>query len=127
MWITTRETGKIGEDVACKWLENHGFLVVERNYLKKWGELDIIAAKDKVIHFVEVKSVTRRDTSEKTGHRPEENVHNLKVRRLRRTIETYLLERRFDKDAPFQFHVLTVLLNPTTRRARVNFLENIIL
>src|SRR4051812_43449221 len=111
MMISTRDIGKIGEDIACKWLKNHGFLVIERNYLKKWGELDIIAAKDKIIHFIEVKSVFKSDTSEKKGYRPEENVHNLKVRRLRRTIETYLLEHRFNKDALFQFHVLTVVLN----------------
>ncbi len=120
---TTRDIGKIGEDIACKWLENHGFLIVERNYLRKWGELDIIAAKDSQVHFVEVKSVQNASS----GHRPEENVHELKVRRLRRTIQTYLLDRHYGKDAPFQFHVLTVLLDQVTRRARVNFLENIVL
>jgi putative endonuclease len=119
----TREIGTIGEDIACKWLANHGFLVVERNYLKKWGELDIIAAKDSIIHFVEVKSVQKMGS----GHRPEENVHELKVRRLRRTIETYLLEKHYDKDALFQFHVITVVLDTSSRRARVNFLENIVL
>jgi putative endonuclease len=127
MWITTRETGKIGEDIACKWLENHGFLIVERNYLKKWGELDIVASKDKILHFIEVKSVVRSSSSVRMGHRPEENVHELKIKRLRRTIQTYLAERRIPIDATFQFHVLTVILNSETRRARINLLENIIL
>jgi putative endonuclease len=124
--MTTREIGKLGEDIACKWLVNHGFLVVERNYLKKWGELDIVAAKDKVIHFIEVKSGTLVSKMANT-RRLEENVHELKVRRLRRTIATYLAERRLGNEARFQFHVLTVTLNNETRRARVNFLENIVL
>ncbi len=122
---TTRETGKVGEDIACKWLENHGFLVLQRNYLRKWGELDIIAAKDKILHFIEVKSVVK--DSKERGYRPEENVHELKVRRLRRVIQTYLLEGKYGVDAQFQFHVITVSMNPTTRRARVKFLENIVL
>ena len=125
MW-TTREIGITGEDIACKWLENHGYFVIERNYLKKWGELDIIASKDNVLQFVEVKSVTK-DHSSFRNHRPEENVHNLKVRRLRRTIETYLLEKRYGLDVLFKFHVLTVEMNQKTRRAHVNFLENIVL
>lgn len=122
----TRVTGKLGEDIACKWLENHGFLIVERNYLKKWGELDIIAAKDKILHFVEVKGVFRAKYKS-NGHRPEENVHELKIRRLRRTIQTYLLEKHCDKDSSFQFHVLTVWMNRKTRRASINFLKNIVL
>ncbi len=122
---STREIGKLGEDIACKWLENHGFLVVQRNYLRKWGELDIIAAKDKILHFVEVKSVVKDQKQD--GYRPEENVHELKVRRLRRVIQTYLLEGKYGLDAPFQFHVMAVFMNSKTRRARVKFLENIVL
>jgi putative endonuclease len=125
MW-TTREKGTTGEDIACKWLENHGFLVTERNYLRKWGEIDIIASKDKILHFIEVKSVTK-DPNSFRKHRPEENVHELKVRRLRRTIQTFLLERHYGLDADFKFHILTVEMNISTRRAHVNFLENIVL
>ena len=51
--------GKTGEDYACDYLRKSGYIVVERNYLKKWGELDIIAKKNKKLHFIEVKSVSR--------------------------------------------------------------------
>lgn len=136
-----RLIGNVGEDIACEWLKNHDFLVVERNYNKKWGEIDVIAAKDKIIHFIEVKSVTikgNKTKSEKSvirkgqswhteGYRPEENVHELKVRRLRRTIQTYLLERHYGLDAEFKFHVILVYMNQTTRRAKVVLMENIIL
>ena len=119
--------GDIGEDIACKWLTNHGYLVVERNYLKKWGELDIIATKDRMIHFVEVKSIVLKEGRSLTGHRPEENVHELKIRRLKRVIQSYLLEKHHGVEVSFEFHVLVVSMNPLTRRARVKHLENIIL
>lgn len=54
-----QKLGALGEDIACKYLENNGYRVIERNYLKKWGEIDIIAKKGNKIHFVEVKAVSR--------------------------------------------------------------------
>ena len=51
--------GKLGEDIAAKYLEKKGYKIVERNYRKKWGELDIIAvAPDKTLVLVEVKTVS---------------------------------------------------------------------
>lgn len=125
--FNTRDIGNTGEDIASTWLVNHGFLIVERNYLKKWGEIDIIAAKDKIIHFIEVKSAVSRLNDRARGHRPEENVHELKVRRLKRAIQTYLIERKYGLAAPFKFHIITVYMNMDSRKARVNFMENIVL
>lgn len=120
-----REKGNKGEEIACFYLRKHGFFVQERNYLKKWGEIDIIAIKDQIIHFIEVKSVIDKGNS--GGYRPEENVHELKQRRLRRTIQTYLNERKYGLDAEFKFHVITVKINEITGKSRVAMLENIIL
>lgn len=122
-----RLIGNVGEDIACIWLKKHDFLVVERNYSRKWGEIDIIAAKDKILQFIEMKSVTVKGVQDVEGHRPEENVHEAKVRRLKRAIQTYLLERKYVLDAEFKFHVLTVHMNQSTRRAKVVLMENIIL
>ena len=127
MWKSTKEVGNRGEDIACEWLIKRGFLIVERNYRRKWGEIDIITAKDKIIQFVEVKSVTLKKGRGSIGYRPEENVHELKGRRLRRTIQTYLLEKKFSADTELKFHVVLVYMNESTRRARVEMMENIIL
>ena len=51
----SQKIGQVGEDIACKFLMKHGFTVLERNYTKKWGEIDIIAQKEDVLYFVEVK------------------------------------------------------------------------
>ena len=53
-----RKTGNLGEDLACRFLMKRGFDVIERNYLKKCGEIDIIATNKGKIHFIEVKSVS---------------------------------------------------------------------
>jgi Holliday junction resolvase-like predicted endonuclease len=52
------DVGKIGEDTAARFLVKQGFMIVERNYWKKYGEIDIVAKKKGVIHFVEVKTVS---------------------------------------------------------------------
>lgn len=121
--IHKRAKGNIGEDIACKFIQVRGFEVIERNYLKKWGELDIVAQKDSKIHFFEVKSVTGHfDT-----HNPEDNVHGLKVRHLRRIIETYLEEKGGGLDKEFYFHVLCVYMDMQARTGKVRWIKNVIL
>ena len=123
----TRSIGDIGENIACKYITNKGLQVIDRNYQKLWGELDIIAKKDKVIHFFEVKSVTASFSNELDIHRPEDNVHAYKLKHLRRIIETYLEDKGYGFDAEFYFHVLCVYMDMRTRKARVVWIDNIIL
>ncbi|MEK7184969.1 MAG: YraN family protein [Patescibacteria group bacterium] len=125
MLKNNREKGNIGEDIACEYIVKQGFFIQERNYLKKWGEIDIIAVKDQILHFIEVKSTI--DKGKGLSYRPEENVHELKIRRLRRTIQTYLNERKYGIDAKFQFHVITVIINEGTGKSTVKMLKNIII
>ncbi len=125
MLKNNREKGDIGEEIACVYLVKLGFFVQERNYLKKWGEIDIIAVKDGTLHFIEVKSTI--DKGRGLSYRPEENVHELKIRRLRRTIQTYLNERKYGIDTYFRFHVITVIINERTGESTVKMLENVIL
>lgn len=56
-----RRLGNLGEDIAEMFLVKRGYKIVNRNYLKKWGELDIVATKDRVIFFIEVKSKVTRE------------------------------------------------------------------
>jgi putative endonuclease len=130
-----QKTGKLGEDIACLYLERKGFSIEERNYTKKWGEIDIIAKKDNKIYFVEVKSVSTNftcnnnedmDSRVKETFRPEENLHYSKLKRLSRTIETYLIHKRVG-NTPWQFDALIVFLCPLEKKARVRRIENIVL
>jgi Holliday junction resolvase-like predicted endonuclease len=123
-----REKGNKGEDIACVYLERQGFKVIVRNYQKKWGELDIIAQKDAIIHFFEVKSViVETFDSYADSHRPEENVHAYKGLHIRRMIETFLGESKRGLGVEFHFHVLCVYMNANTRRARIKWIKDVIL
>lgn len=53
--MTTTQTGRRAEAAARAYLEMRGFKVVEQNYRRPRCEIDIVASKDDVIHFVEVK------------------------------------------------------------------------
>jgi len=122
--MNTKILGNTGETIACVFLRNKGFTIVVRNYRKVWGEIDIICKKTGTTHFFEVKSVVVTDLM---THRPEDNVHGLKVRHIRRMVETYLEEKGIGLDAEFYFHVLCVYIDPVKRRARVKWIENVIL
>jgi len=123
-----RNKGKIGEDIACKFIENKGFKIIERNYLKKWGEIDIVAKKLNLIHFFEVKSITYNLSDNiLNGHKPEDNVHGLKIKRIRRMIETYFEEEGRGVDSEFYFHILCVFMDTKTRKAQVKWIKNVIL
>ena len=123
--------GKLGEDLACRFLVKHGFCLIQRNYLKKCGEIDIIAQKDNIIHFIEVKSVSRENldiVSGETGdYRPEDNMHPWKLQRLSRTIQTYLLDKGVSDETGWQFDVITVYIDMNKRVSRVFIMDNVIL
>jgi putative endonuclease len=137
------ETGKIGENIAVNFIIKKGFDVICRNYSKKWGEIDIVAEKDKVIHFVEVKTVSRRSfgdhfEQEINNYRPEDNMHPWKLKRLQRALQTYLLEKyppsrkasagqSKNSEPEWQFDLICVFLDQEKRVAKVKFIENLIL
>jgi len=124
------EVGRIGEETACMFLMKRGFSIVEQNYWKKWGEIDIIAKNKGKLHFIEVKTVSRenvRDVSRETidEYRPEENIHQKKLERLSRTIQTYLLEKDYEDE--WQFDVVAVFLDIKNREAKCRYIEDIII
>lgn len=125
-----RRIGDLGESVACEYLKRRGHGVLDRNYLRKWGEIDIVTSNRGVVHFIEVKSVTHVTHQQTQGkrpdnYRPEDNMHPWKLKRLARTIQTYLLEKNIEGD--WQLDLVTVYINTSTRQARVEMVENIII
>lgn len=127
----SQKIGKLGEDIACKFLMKHGFSILERNYTKKWGEIDIIAKKNDKYYFIEVKSKSVKTLiNPQTGFgdygRPEDNMHYWKLKRLSRTVQTYLIHNKIG-NTPWQFDLLVVYMDLSKRTARVRVVENIIL
>jgi putative endonuclease len=79
--------GQEGEDIACEYLKGQSYLIIERNYRGKRGEIDIIARDGKVIVFIEVKSWKTIPVSE-----AEFSIGIMKKRRMIKSAEQYLFE-----------------------------------
>lgn len=193
--------GNLGENIACNFLEKKGFKIIERNYRKKWGEIDIIAqsfnntssaqfgknrgkkrnksylltkissvfpaVRAGVLHFVEVKAVSvssnvftesdsvsrenrvRRNTifhnknnvtretitnnynndydNKDVWFQPEDNVHPRKQNRLRKAIQSYLLQPRIPEDIEWRFDIIALWIDIERKKARIKFIEDIVL
>ncbi len=121
------EVGKVGEDVAAEYLATKGYVVVERNFRRPYGEIDIVTRENGVLVFVEVKTVSWETPKGplRGGTRPEENMHPMKIRRLGRVVQAYLLKHKYEGD--WRLDLLTVRLNFSTRRARVEQMKNIVI
>ena len=131
MFSQKRKFGNIGEDVAVKKLTELGFVVIDRNYLKKWGEIDIVArGTDRIVRFIEVKTVSReiiQGKNVKVPHetwRPEDNVHPAKLKRMVRAIETWIADNELESE--WQIDVITITLDTARKRGVIKYIENII-
>lgn len=115
-----KDIGKKGEKIAEKYLKNRGYKILERNYLKKGSEIDIIAEKNGEIHFVEVK--TRAET---TFGNPADAVSFYKKKALIHGSKIYLMENEKYFDYIISFDVLEIILNNKLFfNKEINFIEN---
>lgn len=122
-----REVGRLGEDIAAKYLETRGFLIIARNYRKKWGELDLIAKKSGQLRFVEVKATVRNLSGGVVPYetyRLEDKVHPDKLKRMYRAIESYFAEKDINEE--WSVDVVTVLIDKSQRMARCELIENVL-
>ncbi len=110
-----QKIGKLGENIAERFLMKHGFSILETNYTKKWGEIDIVAEKEGKLYFCEVKSksvISIQDvTHETNNYRPEDNMHPWKAKRFSRTIQTYLLDRNIPESMEWEVDLIVVFLD----------------
>lgn len=116
-----KKVGESGELAAAEYLKSHGFSVITRNYAKRFGEIDIIAAKNEDLHFVEVK------TSEyypDTAFSPEIRINKRKIRNLKRICEIYLRETKAPDDQRWQIDVISVILNSDGSARSVDRIDN---
>lgn len=127
-YMGTKEIGALGESIAAQFLARKGFSILGKNYRKPWGEIDIVALKKGIVRFVEVKAVSRENigdvTREKDEYRPEEQVHPKKLKKICRTAETYMIEKKDDRE--FQVDVVAVFLDHKSRKATCRLYENVL-
>ncbi len=103
----TGELGTAGEDFAQSWLERQEYAIIERNWRTRTGEIDIIAQKDDVLIFVEVKTLP---------HTPLEDldiiVGKRKQERICKTAKYFLLTHRKYNKMHIRFDVIVLPFDP---------------
>ncbi len=103
MSLTSKELGRLGEEVAIQHLKDKGYVIKELNYTFLKGEIDIIAIDNNEIVFVEVKSRANLELGD-----PVEGVTPSKVKQIKKVAEFYLYEKNID-NVYCRFDVVTVL------------------
>ena len=107
----SREKGDFAEKRAISFLTDLNFMIIETNfYAKKLGEIDIIAKKDDVYHFCEVKSANSFEAAVK-------NLTKSKLSKIKRSVDYYLQIKKLN----VAFCIDAVVVNDDS----IEILENI--
>lgn len=96
----SRAKGNLAEDRAVEFLLQNAFSLVERNFYSRFGEIDIIAIKDEVLHFIEVKSGLDYESAI-------QNITHRKLSRLIKTGDVYIKKNSLHVDFVYDAVVVT--------------------
>ena len=116
--FSKKQTGDAVEEYCAKYLKKHGFKILDRNYRKPFGEIDIIALKNELLCFVEVK--TRHYNS---MTQPYEAVDYRKRQRIIKAAQAYLTEKNIQMYC--RFDVCEVITDKESLKLlNLNYIEN---
>ncbi len=113
-----KNLGEIGENLAVDYLKEKGYEILERNFQNKWGEIDIVAEKDDIMVFVEVK--TR--IGEQFGL-PEDAINKNKKLKMIKNAKAYMKY----KNDQYRIDAICVVLDKECNLKRINHYKNITL
>lgn len=116
--MTNRETGMLGEKIACDFLGNNGYKIVEKNYRCRNGEVDIVARHRDTLVFIEVR--TKKSYLFGT---PEESITGRKKERLRAVAEHYR-QNHDGLPSEWRIDVVAILMNSAGKVNRIEIIEN---
>jgi len=124
--MNTKKLGKLGEDIAIKYLKKKGYKILDRNFPRRTSrflksEIDIVAKTRDIICFVEVKML-----KENPSFFPEEKVDFKKKKKLIRTAESWLLKRKIPLDSKWQIDVIAIEIDSQSKRVKISHFENAI-
>ena len=86
-------------------MEEEGYFILDRNYRNRYGEIDIIAKKDKCLIFIEVKTRTNLEYGD-----PLEAINKLKISRIKRLASFYIASNKLSGFNP-RFNVISIIIN----------------
>jgi putative endonuclease len=117
-----RELGDLGEKIAQNYLENKGYKIVDLNYSKRWGEIDLVAeSTEKELVFLEIKT---REAKSNSAFLPEDSVNFPKQQKLIKTAQTFLYENRYPEDTPWRIDVIAIEIEKASRKAQIRHIKN---
>ncbi len=114
-----KRLGKMGEELAARYLRERGYTIRERNWICPEGEMDIIAEEGNELVFVEVRTRRGRDFGT-----PEESITRRKRAKLIKVAEVYLQEHEWHGDWRIDF--VAVEFTRSGKLLRVELIENAI-
>ena len=123
--MNTKDIGALGEKVAEDYLKKKRYQILDRNYSPRFisgplrGEIDIIAKKDDIVSFIEVKTLTSNKIIS-----PEEKVDFQKERKLMKTAESWLMEKKIPLESPWQIDVIAIKIDLNNRKAKIRYFKN---
>ena len=120
----SRKIGQIGEKQAKIFLQKRGFIIKKTNYWLPWGELDLVAFKDNVWYFCEVKTFI--STKENVSREPEDLISERKIKSLKRTIDYYLENEVIDLNCDWTVVAILITLSKDFKLIDLQWLEDII-
>ncbi len=121
--MNTKNIGKLGEELALKYLKNKGYKILDTNFERriknyKRGEIDIIALKDETLTFFEVK------TSKSKSFLPEERITSKKLQRIKQTLQKWLLENKVQFKT-LKIEALIINLDLPKKKAYIKHLKDL--
>ena len=119
--MSRTELGYFGQKLALEFLEKKGYILLDENYIKPWGEIDVICSKDNVIVFVEVKT----NKKEMPGFEPESRVNKNKLAKMIRAARTYLLYRKYPDNQEWRIDIVSVTIIKERGVAKIRHFINI--
>ena len=111
------KTGVWGEIFAARYLRDNGYCILSSNYICRFGEIDIIAEKNGVICFVEVKTRNKN-----TSVRPMEAVDEGKQKRLEMAAKSFLSATKINSQTSFD--VCEVYVDDNDKLCGINYIKN---
>lgn len=120
-----QKTGELGEKICAHFLKKNKYNIVEQNYTQKTGEIDIIAIKNGIIHFIEVKSIRIKKNVTHETYNPAENLTPRKLEKIKKTIQYYMLKNKVSYETRCQIDLYCVFINEETKNHKVFKIENI--
>jgi putative endonuclease len=117
-----KDLGVYGENLACQFLIKRGYIIIDRNFSSKYGEIDIFATHPKELETLCAIEVKTRISS--NFGQPEEAVTPNKIKRLHDTACSYFFQNKIE-DKVFRLDIVSIFIDQTTKKARIKHLKGI--